>query len=67
MKQKFCGDCGQPYSNHIGKEEYCYTDTNGNWFTDEPCSEALITFLENEKQELYKSLILEWKKENGHL
>ena len=64
---KICGNCGKTFDEHFHeRDDFCYEETNGDIFTDEPNDMILVHFLEEEKPTLYQSLILEWKIKNGH-
>lgn len=63
-----CGNCGNPLSKHYHEhEEFCNLTTTGDIFTDEPRESLIIDKLVENHLEEYEQIILEWKKENGHI
>ena len=63
-----CGNCLKPFDDHYFESEiFCFPDTTGDYFTDEP-QESLITdkLIEIHK-ETYDRLVLDWKRDNGHI
>ena len=67
-KDPICGNCGQPLSKHYHEDdEYCYDNTNGDVFTDEPSDCILLSFIERKHTWLHKQFIHNWKVMNGHL
>lgn len=62
-----CGHCNGRYADHFHEDQdYCFENTNGDTFTDEPSGIVLADWIETEKPELFASIVDEWKKENGH-
>jgi len=42
-----CGNCGKPLSEHYHEnEEYCFENTTGDIFTDDPSATLLANWLE---------------------
>jgi hypothetical protein len=62
-----CGHCGRPLSAHYHENEvYCFQDTTGDIYTDEPSDDHMGSFLRYRHAELYAQLVKEWQAENGH-
>jgi|SRR6056297_2626896 len=63
-----CGNCGEPRSHHYfeRKETFCYPDTTGDTYTDEPPEQWVMEELAVRHPHLYDEIRMEWKKENGH-
>lgn len=63
-----CGNCSRPLSVHYHEtEEYCYPDTTGDVFTDEPRDDLILERFADRFPEEYSKLVQEWKIENGHV
>jgi hypothetical protein len=59
------GNCGKKFSEHYHEsEEFCFTDTNGDLFTDDPTDSAILDMFQPEEIEAATN---KWKKLNGHL
>ena len=59
-----CGNCGKPLSaHHREDEDYCFHDTNGDIFTDEPQDWMVMDMIDDEIIEAARN---KWKAENGH-
>ena len=59
-----CGHCGNPHSAHYFENEvYCYEDTTGDTYTDEPCDDFILGMFTDEQK---AEAISRWKSENGH-
>ena len=66
-KDPICGNCGQPYSKHyFEREDYCYHDTTGDVFMDEPHDQWVMERMAERHPELFDAIVAEWKRENGH-
>ena len=62
-----CGHCNGRYADHFHEDQdYCFENTNGDTFTDEPSGIVLADWIEIEKPELFAALVNEWKNENNH-
>jgi len=62
-----CGHCGRPFSDHDqGDQIYCFDNTNGDLWSDEPHDEAIGALLNRDQPSIYAVLVAQWKRENGH-
>lgn len=63
-----CGHCGKRLSEHFKEdpEIYCYKDTNGDLFSDEPSGESIAELLSEKHPVIFRQLREEWKRLNGH-
>lgn len=62
-----CGWCGKKFSEHFHeKEDYCYPNTTGDTFRDEPTDEWIYHEIENNHPELIDMIIRTWQRNNGH-
>lgn len=62
-----CGGCGKKFSKHYHEDEdYCFSHTNGDIFTDEPHDTHLVNFIRNWKPEFIEAAIEAWRAKNGH-
>lgn len=68
MNQKaVCGNCEKAYNEHYFEHEvYCFTNTTGDIFTEEPNDNIVSDIIYEKHHELVQSVINEWKAENGH-
>lgn len=68
-----CGNCGKPYGQHYfekyGSEDrvYCFTDTNGDIFTDTPSDDKIFNMILDDNPDIYDQYLTRWQKANGHL
>jgi len=68
IEDPICGNCGKHKSeHHFENEIFCFTDTTGDIFTDEPHDYRLIDFIEHFYPEQHAQYIKEWKRMHGHL
>ncbi|WP_299116962.1 hypothetical protein [uncultured Winogradskyella sp.] len=66
-KSCICGNCSKPYSEHYFEDEiYCFTNTNGDIFTDEPNDKVIFDMILENYPNLYEAFVFKWKKENGY-
>ena len=66
-KDPICGNCGKVLSEHYHEDKiYCFENTNGDIFTDEPDDMEIINFIKENNEDLYNMLVEEWKKYAGH-
>lgn len=62
-----CGHCGQQrYRHYIEDEVYCFPDTNGDLWTDEPSDEMIADIVRDEFPDIWSEAIQKWKKGNGY-
>jgi hypothetical protein len=62
-----CGNCGKSFADHYHEDEdYCFENTTGDIFTEEPSDGILVSFIENEHPNIHAQMVSEWKQENGH-
>jgi len=62
-----CGHCGQERRKHFFEDQvYCFRDTSGDLWSDEPSHEDIGHHVEAVYPELWTKIIKEWKEENGH-
>lgn len=62
-----CGNCGKPFSQHYHEhEEFCFPDTTGDIFSDEPREDWVLGQMADRYPHLYEEIELEWKRANGH-
>lgn len=62
-----CGHCGHRLSAHYHENEiYCFKNTTGDIYTDEPSDDHMGSFLQHRHPNLYAQLVKEWQAENGH-
>lgn len=62
-----CGNCGQPLSLHFHEDkEYCFDNTTGDVFTDEPTDQILAQHIESCHPELHAAFVAEWRRISGH-
>lgn len=62
-----CGNCGKTLSEHYHEDqEYCFENTTGDIFTDDPSDTILADYIRATYPELHSSYVIEWKKRNGH-
>jgi len=67
-----CANCGRKYKEHYfenyGKEPriYCFTNTNGDVFSNEPSDHKILDMILEDNPDLYDRYIERWQKENGH-
>lgn len=48
MSDPICAHCGSPLSKHYHEDEiYCFENTNGDTFSDEPDAETIGQWIEN--------------------
>lgn len=67
-KDPICGNCGKPLSQHYKEAElYCYHNTTGDIFRDFPNEDLILNQLADKFPEEYDKLVLQWKKDNGHI
>ena len=70
--EAICGNCSKPYKDHffeVHRSEdviYCFEDTNGDVWDDNPSDTDIANWLEFEFPRLYKKVVNSWKKEHGH-
>ena len=62
-----CGHCGKRRDEHFAEDEiYCFKDTTGDLWTDEPGWENIGIMIEAEYPRLWKEMVAKWKEDNGH-
>lgn len=62
-----CGYCGQQrYKHYIEDEAYCFPDTNGDLWTNEPCDEMIADMVKEYFPEIWAKVVHKWKTDNGH-
>ena len=63
-----CGNCGKLKSEHYHErnEVFCFTDTTGDVFTDEPPEGYIMNQVIEYYPRLYDRIIRQWKIKNGH-
>jgi len=59
-----CGNCGKTFIQHHFEDGiiFCNTFTTGDIFTDDPSSQILIDFIEENYPKQYERYIRKWKK-----
>ncbi len=63
-----CGNCGQRRDkHHFEREIYCFENTNGDLWTDDPRWEDIGAMIEYSRPTLWAELVLKWKRDNGHI
>jgi len=63
-----CGNCFAPLSKHFHENEiYCFPNTTGDIFKDEPPDSLILEQLYERHKEEYDDLVLLWKRNNGHI
>ena len=59
-----CGNCGKPLHEHYFEDEvYCYLDTNGDIYTDDPREDFVTALI---PPSVWEGYVDQWKRENGH-
>jgi len=62
-----CGNCDKPLSEHYHEHEiYCFTDTNGDVFDDEPSESYVMDKICEKYPNLYDEIVNQWQSDNGH-
>jgi hypothetical protein len=62
-----CGHCGKPFSKHFHEDEtYCFKDTTGDTWTDEPGEENIGFLIQSDHPDIWERFVTEWKQKNGH-
>lgn len=62
-----CGNCGKSYGDHYFEHQvFCFENTNGDIFTDEPNENMIMNMIEEKAPHLREVVIKEWKIKNGH-
>lgn len=68
VSDPICGHCGKPRSMHwVEDQTYCFENTNGDLFTNEPSDETMAHFIQARDPSAFDFLVKEWKRENGHI
>ena len=64
-----CGNCNGKYKDHffVNGQEYCYSSSTLDVFTDEPNILLIVLHLQKTMPEVYGELVEDWKRKNGHL
>ena len=66
-QEAICGCCDKEYGNHYFENEvYCFENTTGDIFTDEPNQLIIFDMMHEKNPELYEQCVSEWKIKNGH-
>ena len=67
MSDPICGRCEQPLSRHYHEDDdYCYANTNGDVFTDEPHDHIVLGLFEKAYPSAREELVRQWKIDNWH-
>ena len=67
-KNPICGNCEKRKVDHYFESEiYCFENTTGDIFTDEPREDLITNMMVGLYPEIYTQLVSHWKKKSGHL
>ena len=62
-----CGNCGKEYrDHHHGTAAYCYDANYMQTFSNVPSDAVVGKFVCEHDCALYKRLVAEWRRQNGH-